>query len=191
MPADVNQHHILVEAVEGADMPALQQDAASWCAMGGNAVPGRLVPEMVLMTDLLDRADGPMAEELSREVEANEVDPFDHMSEFFGRLRSKKTPVGECNKLVEIGAAFFGRFNVQMDMVAAQWPLLMKWRHRRILFAHPLRLDNTLVVDPQKLCCALAGAITTQPVYGPVKDAAAVLVKVVAERVVAAQQVAH
>ena len=189
MPADVNQHHILVEAVEGADMPALQQDAASWCAMGGNAVPGRLVPEMVLMTDLLDRADGPMAEELSREVEANEVDPFDHMSEFFGRLR-KKTPIGECNKLVEIGAAFFGRFNEQLDVVAALWPLLLKWRHRRVLFAHPQLGNSTLVVDPQ-LLCALAGAITTQPVYGPVKDAAAVLVKVVEEQVAAAQQAVH
>ena len=91
---DINKHHLIVETVEGEDVPALQQDATSWRAMGGDKVPG-LKPEMVMMADLLGRADGPMTEELSREVEAQDMDPFYHMSEYFGRLRSKKTPIGE------------------------------------------------------------------------------------------------
>jgi hypothetical protein len=158
------------------------ESVIKWRSSGGKLVPG-LEPEMMVMADLLDRADTLMTEDLSRLLDNAQLDPLNHVSELFNRLRSCKTSVSERQELTAAATKYFQQLGLQLDVAAMQWTTLMQWRRKRIAFAHPLYANGQgHAVDLDKLD-ALATAVETQPAYIKVKDTAGVMVKVLKEAV--------
>lgn len=174
---DIRKHHLLMcapaYAVSDARVPLLAADAARWRALSCN-VSG-MQPEMVAVADLLNCTDEYMTSQLNDFLDSEGVSSVAHVSQLFSRIKSKFTSPAEAAALRSGGAMFFDKFGVVLAEVEQQWDLAMKWRSKRVAFAHPL-LGTDGGINKQRLV-DLEAAIGTQPGFAQVKLAAGAMIR--------------
>ena len=171
----INRHHVLTSAPPDAPcdeaVPTLLTDARKWQAVVED-VPG-MQPQMVLIADLLGQTDSTLALQLSRKLEDEGLEGVSHVSMIFSRLRSKFLSRAEAESLLRVGTNFFAQLGTSLAAMAEQWPRVMEWRAKRIMFAHPLTANGLNMTKLQ----VLEDALDADPVFVPVKEAALVMLK--------------
>lgn len=137
---NISRNHLLLcsdeAAVPDANVPALKADAASWRALSSH-VPG-MQHEMVQLADLILCTDEVMTVELNELLDREGASAVAHVSQLFSRIRSRHTTPAEADALRAAGTKFFEQYGVALADVGQQWELVMKWRSKRVAFAHPL-----------------------------------------------------
>lgn len=79
-----------------------------------------------------------MALQLSRKLEDEGLEGVSHLSTIFSRLQNKFLSRMEVDALHAVGTNFFSQLGTSLEAMAEQWPRVMEWRAKRIMFAHPL-----------------------------------------------------
>lgn len=160
--------------VSNSSVPSLQEDASNWRALSGH-VTG-MQPEMVVVADLLLCTDDYITSQLNECLEAHGLEAVAHVSTMFSRMKSKFIQSNEADTLRVAGSMFFARFDLDLSGMEQQWDLAMKWRSKRVAFAHPL-LGANGVIDMKRLD-DLESDVKTKPGFAQVRQAMEVMIKV-------------
>lgn len=135
---------------------------------------------MVVAADLLARAEPTLVEQLNSQLEEAELAGITHISEVSKRLRNKYMSQAERADMRRVVATFFEQQGVPLECMQEQWETLMKWRAKRIPFAHPLK-GADLNINSAKLA-ELEATVGMDPTLSTVKDAMYVMIQAVEQQ---------
>lgn len=170
---DMNSDHVIVTAggVSDKDVSTLQAKATHWDSIARD-VPG-MTSQMVWTADLLGRADACIVVAVNEQLYARGIADVQHVSQLFSLLNDKFIVLAKKQEVEAVAQWLIEKLDATHDVVK-QWRTVVKWRAKRIKFAHPLGGVGSL--DMSKLD-ELEQRVRDEPGFGDVRAAVLMMLK--------------